>query len=39
MPLPALARQKKITFGEMRASGYKCGHSTAIGGGTDQAFS
>jgi hypothetical protein len=40
MPLPALTRQKKITFGEMRAGGvrglliycsdYKCSHSTAI---------
>jgi hypothetical protein len=42
MPLPALTRQKKITFGEMRAGGvrglliycsdYKCSHSTAISG-------
>jgi hypothetical protein len=40
--MPALARQKKITFGEMRAAGvrglliycwdYKCIHSTAISG-------
>jgi hypothetical protein len=38
--MPTLARQTKITFGEMRASGvhgllvycanYKCSHSTAI---------
>jgi hypothetical protein len=40
--MPALTSQKKITFGEMRASGvrglliycsdYKCSHSTAISG-------
>jgi hypothetical protein len=40
--MPALTRQEKITFGEMRASGvrglliycsdYRCSHSTAISG-------